>query len=84
MSQTLFLIINIIITNRRMRRNAIVPQTDRALFPLDADLDILGLGDVLEQQLEQGIGFLVFETDDPLREPRVYEKGLLAGSLLFN
>jgi hypothetical protein len=52
MPQPLLLSINIIITNRRMRRNAIIPQADGLIIPLNPHLDILALGDVLEEQLE--------------------------------
>jgi hypothetical protein len=64
-----------------MRCDAIIPQTDRFIIPLNPHLNILTLRDVFEEQLEQGIRFLIFETDDLFGEAGVYEEGFLAGCL---
>ena len=64
-----------------MRRNAIIPQTHSGIIPLDPYLNILTLGDVFEKQLEKGVRFLVFETDDPFGKAGVDEERLLACSL---
>lgn len=65
-----------------MCRNAIIPQTDSPIIPLDSDLDILTLAYMLKQQLQQRIGFLVFKTNDLLREARVDEEGFVACCLM--
>jgi len=65
-----------------MRRNAIIPETDRRIIPLDPDLDILTLASILKQELKQHIRFLIFKTDDLLREARVDEEGFVACCLV--
>lgn len=47
MPQTLFRLVHIIVRNGRVRRDAIVPDSDGAVVPLDADLQVGGDGDVL-------------------------------------
>jgi len=59
-----------------MRRNAIIPETDRRIIPLDPDLDILTLASILKQELKQHIRFLIFKTDDLLREARLTKRAL--------
>jgi hypothetical protein len=81
MPQPLLSILNIIVADCRMRRNAIIPQTYRGIIPLDPYLNILTSGDVFEKQFEKGIGFLVFETDDPFGKAGVDEERFLACSL---
>lgn len=82
MPQALLLTINVIIRDCSVCRNTIIPQTNRLIIPLDSDLNVLRLGDVFEQQLEQGLRLLVFETNNSLGKARVYEKGFLAGCLI--
>lgn len=81
MPQPLHSILNIIVADCRMRRNAIIPQTHSGIIPLDPYLNILTSGDVFEKQLEKGVGFLVFETDDPFGTAGVDEERFLACSL---
>jgi hypothetical protein len=83
MPQPLLSILNIIVANCRMGRNAIIPQTNSGIIPLDPYLNILTLGYVFEKQLEKGLGFLVFEADDSFGKARVDEECFLACSLNY-
>jgi len=81
MPQSFLSVINVIVTDCSMCRNAIIPQTDRGIIPFNPDLDILALRDVLEKQLEQCVRLLVLETDNSFSEAGVYEECLLASCL---
>lgn len=74
-------ILNVVVANCRMRRNAIIPQTNGGIIPPGPYLNILTLGDVFEKQLQKGVRFLVFETDDFFGKARVDEERFLACSL---
>ena len=81
MPQSLLSVINIVVTDCRVRRNTIIPQTDRGIVPFDPDLDILALRDMLEKQLEQGVRLFFFEADNSFSEAGIYEERFLASCL---
>lgn len=49
LAQALALIAHIIVRDGRVRRDAVVPQRDRPVVPLDSSLDVLALGDMLQR-----------------------------------
>lgn len=50
-------VVDVVVRDGRVRRHAVVPEGDGALFPLDADLEILAQSDVLVLFLVS-IGFM--------------------------
>ena len=48
----------------RGRLRAYIEDDDGVLGPLAADLTILRMGDVVEEETEQGVAFFLFEADD--------------------
>lgn len=77
--QALLRVVHVVVGDGRVRRHPVVPQRHRALLPLDAHLQVLGVRDVLEQQFQEGVRLFVLEADDPLREPGVDIERLLPG-----
>jgi len=43
-----------------MRRNPVVPERNSSLIPLDANLEVLSIGDMIKQQLQQSIKIIPF------------------------
>lgn len=81
MPQPLLRVMHVVVRDGRMRRHTVIPERHGSLLPLDSDLEVLTLRDVLEEQLEEDGGLLVAEADDALCEARVDEEGFLAGCL---
>jgi len=48
----------------RVLGDAVVPDDDSALLPLDADLEVGAVGEVVVQELEDGVRLLLLEADD--------------------
>lgn len=69
---------HVIIANRRMRSDPVIPQRDRPLLPLHSDLEVLSKRDVFKQQLEQRLALLVLEPHDAFREARVHKQRFLS------
>lgn len=55
-----------------MVRDALVPDQDSAGLVSDAAGEILAFGDVVEEELEDAVGFLLVETDDAFGVDRVH------------
>lgn len=62
-----------------MRSHPVIPHYDGSGSPLDASLEVLALGDVVVEELEQEVALLLLEAEDATGELRVDEDGLLAG-----
>lgn len=61
-----------------MRSHTVIPHHHRARRPLDTNLEILTLGNVIVEEVEQVLAFLLFEADNAPAELGVYEKGFFA------
>lgn len=67
------------INQRRVRGDAVVPDDDGVGLPLDTAVQVLAVGQMVVQELEQVVALLLLEADDVPRELRVDVQGLLAG-----
>lgn len=47
MAETLLGVVNVVVRDGGVSRDAVVPERNSAFFPLDANLEVLALGDVL-------------------------------------
>ena len=52
------------VNQRRMLRHPVIPHHDSSLGPLDAGLKVRAVGQMIIKELEQGVGFFLFEADD--------------------
>jgi hypothetical protein len=52
-----------------MVRATVVPNGEIILVPLEPDLQVVVFGNVTEQIFENGIGFVLCQLHDSLREP---------------
>lgn len=52
------------VNKRRVLGDAVVPDHDGALLPLDAHLEVGAVGEVVVQELEERFGLLLLEADD--------------------
>ncbi len=59
------------VEQRRVLGDAVVPDNDGALVPLDARLEVGAQGQVAVEEVEQGVGLLLLEADDLTRDCRV-------------
>lgn len=50
----------------RVGRGSVVEDDDSVLSPLDPGLTVLGIGEMLEEELEQSVAFFLLEADDLL------------------
>lgn len=48
------------------KRRTYVEDDDSVLSPLDPGLTVLGIGEMLEEELEQSVAFFLLEADDLL------------------
>jgi len=62
-----------------MRSHTVIPDDHSSRSPLHASLEVLTLGDMVVQELEEEVTLLLLVADDPTSELRVDEDGLLAG-----
>lgn len=100
--EPLLRVLSAVVGDGRVARNAVIPEADRSLLPLHADLKVLALADMLwtpissvrsqtsgavhrmtygVQEVQQGFGLLVLQSDDALCEGGVDEERLLPSSL---
>lgn len=61
-----------------MRRHTVIPDHNRARRPLDAGLEVLALGNVVVQKVEQEVALLLLEAHDASAELRVDEECFFA------
>lgn len=52
------------VDQRRVLRDAVVPDDNGALLPLDAGLEVGAEGEVVVQEFEQRVGFFFLEADN--------------------
>lgn len=62
-----------------MQRHTVIPYDNRAGLPLDAGLQVTRVREVVVQELEQSVGFLLLQAHDIAGELRVDVQRLLAG-----
>ena len=67
-----------IIQRRGVERRAVVPDRDVVLAPAVAHLQVVVLGDVPEEVLEDVVGLLGVQLEDALREGAVHVEGFVA------
>lgn len=69
-----------VIESRCMEVGPVVPDSERVLLPLEADLEVMVELRQVEEVLEDGVRLIARHTDDALREVRVDEDRLPAGN----
>lgn len=52
------------VDNSSVQRNSVIPNHNGALSPLDSGVEVGAPGDVLVQEVQDGIGLLLLETND--------------------
>lgn len=66
------------VNNGAVLGNAVVPNNNCALFPLDTGLEVSAQGNVVVEELKDGVGLFLLEANDLTCELRVDVEGLLA------
>ena len=66
------------IQERRVGSHTVIPHNDSSWRPLHPRLEILALGDVIVEEVEDEVALLLLVTNDPAHELRVDEKSFLA------
>lgn len=61
-----------------MCSNPVVPDYNSVWRPLNTSLEVLALGDVVIEEVEEEVAFLLLVANDATSELRVYEQRLLA------
>lgn len=61
-----------------MRSHTVIPHHDRARRPLDPNLEVLSFSNVIIEEVEQVLAFLLFEADNAPAELGVYEECFFA------
>ncbi len=52
------------VKNSRVLRDSVVPEHNGTRLPADASMEVSTVGEVVIQELEQGVGFLLLVADD--------------------
>lgn len=70
------------VEDSRVSRGSVIENDNGVVGPLNADLTVLRVGDVVEEELEQGVAFLFLEADDAFRIHRVDEETFLSRDIV--